>query len=354
MVKSANEYKGSSRRQALGGALALGATLAAPPIVRAQTKTIVTTGFGGIYEERFRRNVLAPFEAKTGAKFVYKYGSPDEWLTNSIINRQDPEIDLPFLSLPVAMKALSIRGLFLPLSTDALPSLKDVDPAFYDAYDRMAVAFNYVDAGIAYRPDMVSKVPTGWADLWDPGYKNQLMLSDVAGGFAYEIIAIAALLNGGNETNLEPGFAALKRLKPNINRWYKSPNEIATALERKEAAVAMSGSFRTYAIKDSGVPVEYVIPKEGAPVGMLSFHVPVNAKNRDLLLEFVNFACSPGPQAGFGNDMQSGMSNSKVVLKPEVAARVTPVNRLLRLDWKVIAPKMAQIVDRFQREIIAS
>src|SRR5689334_3347605 len=96
-----------TRRAALKLAAGLGATLAAPPLVRAQTKTIVTTGFGGIYEERFRRHVLTPFEAKTGAKFVYKYGSPDEWLTNAIVNRNDPEIDLPFLSLPVAMKALS-------------------------------------------------------------------------------------------------------------------------------------------------------------------------------------------------------------------------------------------------------
>ena len=74
--------------------------------------------------------------------------------------------------------------------------LRDIDPVFYDLYDRMAVGFNYVDAGLAYRKDMVSKAPAAWADLWDPAYKAQLMLPDVGGGFAHELIVIAALLNG--------------------------------------------------------------------------------------------------------------------------------------------------------------
>jgi putative spermidine/putrescine transport system substrate-binding protein len=343
------------RRQVLltaGAAAGLAAT-GFPAIVRAQSKTIVTTGFGGIYEERYRKHVLDPFEAKTGAKFVFKYGSPDAWLTSAIANRDDPEIDLPFLSLPIAMKALKTKGIFMPLSPDAMPSLRDVDPVFYDVYDRMAVGFNYVDAGLAYRTDMVSKAPSAWADLWDPAYKEQLLLPDVGGGFAHELIVIAALLNGGSATNLDPGFDALKRLRPNVIRWYKSPNEVGTALERKEAAVALSGSFRTYVLKDAGLPVEYVVPREGAPVGVLSFHIPVNARNRDLLMEFVDFACSPGPQSGFGNDMQSGMTNRKVTLRPEVAARVVPVDRLLRLDWKAIEPRMTQMIERLQREVIA-
>jgi putative spermidine/putrescine transport system substrate-binding protein len=339
-----------SRRAMLAGA---GVTLFCPAIVRAQSKTIVTTGFGGIYEERYRKHVLQPFEEKTGAKFVFKYGSPDSWLTSAIANREDPEIDLPFLSLPVAMKALRTKGVFLPLSPDAMPNLRDIASPFYDTYDRMAVGFNYVDTGIAYRSDMVSKVPTKWADLWDPAYQNQLMMSDVAAGFAYEQIAIAAMLNGGSASNLDPGFAALKRLRPNIARWYKSPNEVGMGLERKEAAIAVAGSFRTYAMQDAGLPVKFAIPEEGAPVGVLSFHVPANARNRDLLMEFVDFACSPTPQTGFGNEMQSGMTNTKVVLRPEVAARTVSIDRLLRLDWRLIEPQMSKLAERLQREVIS-
>ena len=107
-------------------------------------------------------------------------------------------------------------------------------------------------------------------------------------------------------------------------------------------------------MKDSGVPVEYVQPTEGTPVGVLSFHVPVRAPNRDLLLEFVNFAIDVGPQTGFGNDMQSGMVNCKVVLKPDALARTVPIDKLLRIDWQTLEPQMPKIIERMQREVIAN
>lgn len=349
----APEVVSPARRRLIAGAAGLAAITGSPAIVRAQTKTIVTTGYGGVYEQRYRKHVLEPFEKKTGAKFVFKYGSANEWLTNAIVNRDDPEIDLPFLSLPLAMKGSQIKDLFLELTPARVPNLRDIDPAFYDVYDRKAVGFNYVDAGLAYRPDMIEKPPAGWADLWDSRFKGLVTLPDAGGGFIHEVIVLAAMLHGGSATNLDPGFAALKRLKPNIVRWYKNPNEMTTALQRKEAGVGLAGSFRTYTLKDSGVPVEYVIPKEGAPVGVLSFHVPVKARNRDLLLEFIDFAIGVGPQTGFGNDMQSGMCNRKVVLDPQVAKRVVPQNRLMRMDWKTIEPAMAKMIERFQREVLA-
>jgi len=338
------------RRSFLAGAA--GAVIGFPALVRAQSKTIVSTGFGGIYEQRYRKNVLDPFEKRTGAKFVFKYGAPDEWLTNAIINKDDPEIDLPFLGLPTSIKAIKTEGVFLDLDAAMIPNLVDIDPAFYDFFDRRAVGFNYVDFGIAYRSDMMrGPPPASWKDLWDARFKGQIMLPEPSGGSFYEIVVIAALLHGGSAQNLEPGYEALKRIGPNMARWYKSPNEIAVAFERKEAAVAMAGSFRTYALKDGGLPVEYVFPKDGSPVGILSFHIPAKARNRDLLLEFVNFALSVEAQAGFGNDMQSGVCNRKAQLKPEVAARVAPQSSLLRLDWKTIEPKMAEIVERMQRDV---
>ncbi len=341
-----------SRRTVLSGGAAVTAASAFPSIVRAQSKTIVLNSPGGILEKNLRKHVLDPFEKQTGTKFQLKYGSVSEALTNAIINRDMPEIDLLFLVLPIAVKASRTFVVFLDPTPDMIPNVRDIYDDFYDVYARKAVGFNYVDAGLAYRTDMVLQPPKAWADLWDPRFKGQLMLSDVSGPYPYEMVIIAAMLNGGSVTNLEPGFEAMKRLKPNVIRWFRTSNEVITSLERKEAAVAMASGFRSYSMKDAGVPVEYVIPKEGAPVGVMSFHVPAKARNRDLILEFVNFAIGLEAQTGFGNDMQSGMVNRKVVFKPEVAARIVPVDKLLRFDWQAIEPRMTQIVERMQREVI--
>ena len=94
-----------TRRTVIKSGLAAASVLAAPGIVRAQSKTIVTTSYGGVYERNYRALVLEPFAKKTGAEFVMKYGGADEWLNNSLINRAAPEIDLPMLSVPVAARA---------------------------------------------------------------------------------------------------------------------------------------------------------------------------------------------------------------------------------------------------------
>ena len=54
-----------------------------PAIVRAQSKTIVTTSYGGTYEDNYRKLVTEPFSRKTGANFVFKRGGSDEWLNNA-------------------------------------------------------------------------------------------------------------------------------------------------------------------------------------------------------------------------------------------------------------------------------
>ncbi len=343
---------GPRRRALLGGIAAAAGMLAAPPSVRAQTRTIVTTLFGGVYEQNYRRHVMEPFTQKTGARFQIRYGSPTEWLTNAMLNRDEPEIDLPFLSLPVAMKAIGTQGLFLDITPEMVPNLRDVDPFFYDSYDRRAVGFNYVENGLAFRTDRVTPPIAAWADLWDPRFRGQVLLPDIAGGYFYELVVIAAKLNGGSETNLEPGYRALRALRPNVFRWFRSPNEIPALLQRGEASVASIGGARAWAIKDAGAPVDFVIPREGAPVGILSFHVPAKARNRDLLLAFVDHAMSVEVQTAFGNGMQSGMANRRVQLAPDVAPRVAPLDRLLRLNWKQIEPRMSEMAERMQREVI--
>jgi putative spermidine/putrescine transport system substrate-binding protein len=328
--------------------------LAAPPLVRAQSRTIVTTLFGGVYEQNYRRFVMDPFTQKTGARFQIRYGSPTEWLTSAMINKDDPEIDLPFLSLPVAMKAIGTPGVFLDITPEMVPNLRDVDPLFYDAYDRKAVGFNYVENGLAYRSDRVQPPITAWADMWQPRFRGQILLPDISGGYFYELVVIAAKLHGGSESNLEPGYRALRELRPNVFRWFRSPNELPALLQRGEATVASMGGARAWQIRDGGVPLEVVVPTEGAPVGVLSFHVPQKVRNRELVLAFIDHAMSVEVQTAFGNGMQSGMANKRVQLAADVAPRVAPLDRLLRLDWKQIEPRMGEIAERMQREVIGA
>ena len=348
-----NATRGLGRRRLMGASAAAGAAIGAPAILRAQAKTLVTTGYGGLHEKWFRTAVIEPFEKQTGAKIQFKYGAAGEWLTSSIANKEYPEIDVPMLSLPVAMRAITLEGIFLDLDPARIPNTADVDPMFFDLYRRRAVGFNYGDFGICYRSDKLAAAPGSWRDLWDPAHVGKLLLPDITAGAVLEVIVIAALVHGGSEANLEPGWAALKQLKPNVLRFFKNNTEPVGLYERAEAQIGAWFSARTYAIQDSGVPMGYVIPREGAPVGVLSFHIARNTKVRDLAYEFVNFALSKEAQESFGNGVEYGPCNVKAELKGRARERVPPANRLMRIDWPKLQPQIAAMQQRWQREIVA-
>lgn len=346
---------GIDRRTILKAGVAGAALISAPVIVRAQSKTIVTTSYGGVYEQNYRKLVLEPFAKKTGAEFVMKYGGADEWLNNSLINRAAPEIDLPMLSVPVAARAIKIPNLFIDLNTQNVPNIKDIHPVFYDTYEGRAVGFNYTDYGFIYNTTKVNPGPTSWADLWDPRFKGQVLVPGPTAGAMYEMILVAAKLNGGSEDNWGPGIEAMKRLKPNVVRWFTNSNEVEGLMQRGEATIAAGyAGFRGYSLIDAGQPLKVVVPSEGAPMGVLSYHIPVNARNRDLLLEFVNFATAVEQQTAFGNAMASGMCNTRAALDPKLASRITPADKLLRINWGKLQTQLAAITQRMQREVFAS
>ncbi|NQV79538.1 MAG: ABC transporter substrate-binding protein [Alphaproteobacteria bacterium] len=342
-----------SRRSLLKGAAAAGVIAGFPSIVRAQSKTLVTTLFGGIYEKNYRLAVIDPFEKATGAKIEIKYGGAGDWLTSSIVNKDNPEIDIAFLSLPVAMKAIKTEGVFMDLPMNLIPNAKDVDPIFYDLYDRKAVGFNYAPYGLVYRTDKVTPAPTSWGDLWKPEFAGKILLPDLSGGGAYETVVIAAILNGGSETDLEPGYEALKRLKKDVFRFYKNNNEPIPIYEQGQAIIGGWYSARAYAIQDKGVPFDFVTPKEGSPVGVLSYHIAKNSKNRDLAVEFVNFSLSKQAQEVFANNMEYGVVNRDAVITGRARQRIATHDQLMRLDWKKIEPQMSAMAERWQREVVS-
>ena len=350
MIKQMNVQ---NRRQVLQKGFLSAVSIGAPAITSAQGKMLVTTGYGGLHEKWFRTAVIEPFEKKTGAKIQFKYGAAGEWLTSAIANREDPEIDVPMLSLPVAMRAITIEGIFLDLDTTKMSNIGDVDPMFFDLYKRRAVGFNYGDFGICYRSDKVSPAPTSWKDLWNPEHAGRLILPDLTAGAVLEVIVIASLINGGSENNLEPGWEALKKLKPNVLRYFKNNTEPVGLFERSEATIGAWFSARSYSIKDSNVPLNYVIPREGAPVGVLSFHIARNTKQRELAYEFVNFAISREAQEKFANGVEYGPCNVKAQLTGRAKERVPPVNRLMRIDWAKIQPQIPAMQQRWQREIVS-
>jgi putative spermidine/putrescine transport system substrate-binding protein len=339
-----------TRRTAVsGGAASLAAGFVSP--LFAQGKAIVTTALGGVFEREFRKAVVEPFSKETSVEVKIKLGSPGEWLTNALVNRRRPEIDVLFLPYPENIRAV-MEGICEPLVESDIPNLKHVHPAILQQFKGFGAGMDYVANAIAYRTDMVDKEPKSWKDLWDPAYKGKLIIPDINAIGIWEMLVISARVHGGGEGNMDPALEGIRALKSNVRKFYKSSVDLQQLLEAGEAGIAaVTPSNRGYDMVDSGKPIKFVIPTEGASIGMVSFHIPKNSPNADISKKFINFALSKKPQEDFANGMNAGPTTTYAVLNEKARSRVPPIDSMLLFDWFNLVPQMGALAERWNREI---
>jgi putative spermidine/putrescine transport system substrate-binding protein len=350
MSDKRREISNIRRREVIKGGAALSVAFMLPSTSRA-ADSIVSTIFGGKFEQEYRKAIVDPFRKKFGHDVLLKYGSASQWLTSGVVNRDSPEIDVLWLPFPESVKAVN-EGLGIPLLPAELRNLADVEPIWYDTYKRQAVGLDYAAFGVAYRTDRIKNVPKSWRDMWSSEYKGRLIWPDLTTSGGYEMLVMAARLNGGGEKNIDPGFEALKRLKPNVRKFYKSNPEATQIFERGEADIGPWFDGRTWGLVDKGMAMDWTAPAEGATVGMVSYHIAKHTSKMEICKQFVNFAISVEAQEAFCNGMQYGPVNRKAKLVPPASKRVPPLSKLVMLDWFAIEPQMANWLDRWNREIV--
>jgi putative spermidine/putrescine transport system substrate-binding protein len=339
-----------TRRAVVGGATA-SLTLGFAPTLFGQSKSFVSTVLGGVFEREYRKAVIEPFLKETGIEVKLKLGGPGEWATNALVNRRRPEIDLLFLPYPENIRVV-MEDICVPLTETDIPNLKNVFPVCYEQFRGAGVGMDYVSNAIAYRTDMVPNPPKSWKDLWDASYKGKLIIPDINAIGIWEMLVIAARLHGGDEGNMAPAFKAIRDLKPNVRKFYKSSVDLQQLLDSGEAAIAaVTPSNRGYDMIDAGRPIKYVIPTEGASIGMVSFHIAKNSPHADLCKQFINFALSKKPQEDFGNGMNAGPTTRYAVLGPKAKERVPPIDSMFMFDWFKVVPQMGALAERWNREI---
>ena len=317
----------------------------------AQAGSMVSTVFGGVWEREYRKNIVEPFEKETGNKVVLKLGSTSEWLTNALINRRRPEIDLLMLPYPDNVKAV-IDNIAVPLTEADIPNLKEVDSVWHTQFKGMGIGLDYVGYGIAYRTDLVPKPPVSWKDLWDPAYKGRVTVPDIGSWGSWEMLVVAARLHGGSEDNMSPAFPAMKTLKGSVRQFFKGGADIANLLGSGEAWVCgMTTNIPAYGLIDAGKPVKFIFPSEGAMVGLASYHIARNAQNAELCKKFVNYALSKPAQEAFCNGVIAGPTNKTATINAKVQERVPARDKLQLFDWFKVVPQMQALADRWNQEV---
>lgn len=170
--------------------------------------------------------------------------------------------------------------------------------------------------GVVFRTDLAPEYvghPT-WKILFDPKYKGRIALRDAPNG----VIIPAALILGCKEpydltdAELDSIGEMLRKQRELVRFYWKTEAELQQALASGEI-VAGYGWNTSYAmLKRQGVPVGYMVPKEGMPIWLDGYSiVRGGGASDDEKYAFLDTALSPETGAMAIRTLNYGSSNSK-------------------------------------------
>ncbi len=342
-----------SRRQFLTAGVAAGICAALPGRVLAQQKTLVVATFPGTWNEA-HRNVLEPyFRKRTGASVTQSIQlATDQLAKLTAAKGGRPPFDVAILDEPQVLDAAS-QGLIDEYPVAKSPNYKDLLPAFQDTWGPK-ISMQVI--GIGYNPNKIKTPPKSYDDLLNPAYKGRVGLTALNSQLGMAFLAELNRIKGGNETNFDPAFNALRALLPNVGAIAANLGAYATLWQQEQVDIAPYNFNFVQTLKGKGVPVEFVVPQTGLVGWSTSLHVCKNAAEPDLAVQYIDSHLAAEVQAEMEKPPYDVIpTNSKVPLAGAIVQTVakTPddLAKIRGFDWAKINPQRSALIERFNREI---
>ena len=269
------------------GALGL---LLAPIQATAQDKLVVSV-WGGSWRDMVANIIGKKFTAETGASVEYVTGGTIDRLNKEKLAKGNPESDITFTTSHVGWLYAN-DGLYEQLDLGKVPNARNlVQQAKISPYHIGTWAYVYT---IGYRPDLLKGAAFELGGPLEARDEGKLAAPDFDPS---HLITVAAILSGGDAATWEKGQAKLKELKPSFKAFYTNDANSQQLIANGETPVQVILSMNAHYMAREGVPIQLVIPKEGAVLGIDTVAIMKGSKKSELAYKFINAALDPQVQA---------------------------------------------------------
>ncbi|MGF9692537.1 ABC transporter substrate-binding protein [Rhizobium sp. 0TCS1.26] len=341
-------------RSMMTAAFAAAVTILAPVV--AQAEEVVFACWGGASQENFQKAILPPFEKKYGVKVQYVPGGSTYFVSQLQAQKGSPELDVACMDDGPQSIARDL-GLLEPLTPARLVETPDIVPAAIGK-DASGVGYGLLAMGLVYNPKALADAgiapPTSWNDLADPRFKGHVVMGTIDNTPGLFALAMLARANGGGVDNIEPGFAKMKEVAANIGSFVKG-TDMTPYFQQGEAWISVwTNSEMNRFVKASGFPLEFVAPKEGAPVVMPMLSLVKGGPNTEMGAKLIDYLVSSDVQKQFAINSKLGPVNTKVELTEAEAKGVIykdAAKSLVALDWSVLNKMRPEWTRRWNQEI---
>jgi putative spermidine/putrescine transport system substrate-binding protein len=189
----------------------------------------------------------------------------------------------------------------------------------------------------------------------DKKFAKKFVMPPINNTYGLHALIAMAKMDGGGESNMEPGFKAFKdEINANVLVYEPSPAKMTELFQNGQAVLAVWGSGRVKAFADTGFPVAFAYPKEGG-YALGSAACPVEGgKNPAEANAFIQFMLTPDIQKIMAKNAGFGPANMTVTLTTDEQKGLPygdEVKNLKAVDWDIANAKREEWTKRWNREI---
>ncbi len=280
------------RKSLLGVVLAAAALMLALPVQAAEIRVMNWQGYGT--DEAW---ALEMFKERTGIDVVHDYfNSEQEMLTK--LRTNPGAYDVVLINSAYTGQAAE-EGLIQPIDTSGMKNVGDLspgmrnDPKLVIDGKTYGVAWVWGVTSFAVDDTDFPTKPTSIDVLWDPANAGRVGWRDDA----VEAMQFAAIATGqdiNNPSDMDAIREKLRALKPQIRTFWSSEDEWNQFMSANEFDLATYWSGSASRSRTAfGLPVSFVLPKEGAIGWLDGLSIATGSSNVDDAKAFIDFMIDP-------------------------------------------------------------
>ena len=309
---------------------------------------IVFMTWGGVWQQTFDK-IAKEYEAKTKQPVqVVVQGAGEGGLARVIAQKANPDIDLWSTNM-INYERAKTAGVISAIDKSQIPNTSKIAPSLVFSHG----VTGWVSLrGIFYRKDLVPFEPTKWEDLWDARLKGKLAAPGASFDPGY-FPTMAALLAGGSEKNLEPGYQKLKSLRPSVLTFYTNNVQSIRLLENGEVGLVAWGVLPNVIgyIKPGG-NYGFVVPTRPLLIAETPITLIANSPRQKAAEAFLDYLLSTEVQTEIASAFGALPANGDAKGPEVVQSALSNVSGAYQMDYKVLADNMSNIIKQYDQEVV--
>ncbi len=281
---------------------------------------------------------VAAFAESSGHTVIHEYfNSEQEMLTK--LRTNPGAYDVVLVNAAFTPQAQG-EGLIGPIDASMISNLGDVPANMAENTDLNAggalhgVPWTWGLTSFAVNTNEFEELPTSIEVFWDSEYAGKVSIRDDA----LEAVQFAAIATGqdiNNIKDLEAVRTKLSALMPQIKTYWGSENDWNQFMAAGDLEVATFWSGSASRSMSKGLPVQFIVPQEGAIGWLDGLSIPSSSTKKDAAHAFINWMIDPAFYVKWAAEGAPASANAKaaaalpddafnkrILGDPEVVARV--------------------------------